>query len=191
VKKLIILLMLFSIPGFARSTKDVHKKHFNFLGLKLDAGVPSGLGAAIVAKPVRFLQLELGGTTTLTGGGVKAGVQLMVPWYLSPGVLIEGGGQWAGNLNRLATIIGFSDPKIALLNDVSYNYANFYGTLGVGHSNWFMFNIYAGYSYITGTTNGLQSYIQSKSTNTNNITISEARIQMWIPTGKVAFTFYF
>jgi hypothetical protein len=172
-------------------TQQCRKKpKFNYLGLQIDVGAPSLLGLSIIGRPLRFWQFELGGNTSLVGGGVKAGTTLFVSWYISPGLTIEGGKMWAGDINKLAVMVGMADPKIALLKSVEYEYVSFLGSIGFGHSNWFYFRLYAGYSYITTTTNGLQSFIQDKA-NTASLSVSEAVGKVWSPTGKIAFQFYF
>lgn len=163
---------------------------FNVIGLRLDAGVPDLLGASLIGRPLRFLQVEAGGTTTLVGGGVRVGASIFLPWYVSPSAHFEYGHQWAGNVNKLVTMFGGSDPKISVLNSVEYDYLNFHGGLGFGHPNWFMFRILAGYSYIWGSTNGLQAYVQAR-TNQPNLTLSEATAHVWTPSAKLLFDLYF
>lgn len=163
---------------------------FNYIGLRLDVGAPDLLGASLVGRPLKFAQVELGGTTSLVGGGIRTGVSIFLPWYISPGVNVEYGHQWAGNINKLVTMFGGSDPKISLLNNVEYDYMNLHGTLGFGHPNWFMFKVHAGYSYIWGNTNGLQVYLQNK-TNEPNLTVAEASAKVWSPSAKIDFQIYF
>lgn len=166
------------------------KPDFNFVGLRLDAGAPDGFGASLVGRPLKFAQLELGGTTTVVGGGVRVGMSVFLPWYISPSAHVEYGHQWAGDVNKLIVMFGGSDPKVSLLNHVEYDYVNLHGGLGFGHPNWFMFRIQGGYSYVWGNTNGLQAYLQDK-TNQSNLMISEANAKMWVPSGKLVFQFYF
>lgn len=163
---------------------------FTVIGMKIDAGAPQGLGFSLVGRPLKFAQIELGGTTTLVGGGIRTGIGVFLPWYISPGATIEYGHQWAGDLNKLAVMFGGSDPKISLLNHVEYDYVNLYGTLGFGHPNWFMFKLSAGYTYLWANTTGLQSYLQEK-TNQPCLTVSEAHAKVWAPSGNVTLQFYF
>jgi hypothetical protein len=170
--------------------KPCKKPNYNYLGFNLSLGAPEALGVSLVGRPLKFLQLELGGSTTLVGGGVKAGVMVFLPWYLSPSVEIEGGRQWGGNFNNLAVMLGFKNPEISLLNDVQYNWVSFLGGLGFGHPNWFYFRLSAGYSYITANTIGLQDFVRKESKN-SNVMVKEAGVNAWIPTAKVALQFYF
>lgn len=175
-----------TFPG--AKCKKVFK--YTFIGLKVDAGAPQGLGFSIVGRPLKFAQLEFGGTTTLVGGGIRTGLAVFLPYYISPGALIEYGHQWAGDLNKLAVMFGGSDPKISLLQHVEYDYVNLYGTLGFGSPKWFMFKINVGYTYLWASTNGLQAYLQTK-TNQPCLTISEASAKVWAPSGNIAFQVYF
>lgn len=174
------------------STYTVCKKEptFNVIGLKLDAGVPDVLGASLIGRPLRFAQVELGGTSTLVGGGVRVGTSIFLPYYVSPGAHFEYGHQWAGNVNNLVTMFGGSNPNVSLLNHVEYDYINLHGSLGFGHPNWFMFRIYAGMSYIWGQTNGLQAYVQSRAAQPN-LTLAEASAKIWTPSAKLSFEIYF
>ena len=165
------------------------KPTFNYIGLRLDAGAPDLLGVSLVGRPLKFAQIELGGTTTLVGGGIRVGLSVFLPWYVSPGINIEYGHQWAGNMNRLIAMFG-DDPRISLLNHIEYDYTNLHGSLGFGHPNWFMFRIQAGYSYIWGSTSGLQAYLQNK-TNQPLLTVTEANAKIWTPSAKVVFQLYF
>jgi hypothetical protein len=170
--------------------KKCHKPKFNYLGLQLDAGVPSGLGLSFVGKPVRFMQLEAGGTTTLVGGGVKLGTTVFLPYYVSPGITFEYGHQWFSSANKLATLLGASSPNISLLDHIEYDYINLLGSIGVGSPNHFFFRLNAGYTYLWGNTNGLQAYIQEKTGN-NSITTKEATAKVLSPTAKLVFLIYF
>ncbi len=166
------------------------KVDYNYLGIKLDAGVPDGLGASLTGRPLKFLQVELGGTTTLTGGGIRGGATIFLPYYVSPSLTVEGGHQWGGDFNKLITMFGGSDPKNCLLRDVQYDYMNLHGGLGFGHPNWFMFRINAGYSYIVATSNGFQSFIQAQAKD-GDLRTSEATAKVWTPSAKVTFQLYF
>lgn len=165
------------------------KTTFNPVGLRLDIGAPDAIGISLVGRPLKFAQVELGGTTTLVGGGVRTGLSVFLPWYISPGINVEYGHQWAGNINKLVVMFGGNDPKISLLNHVEYDYMNLHGTLGFGHPNWFMFKIHAGYSYIWGSTNGLEAYLQNKTNQP--LMITEAYAKIWTPSAKIVFQIYF
>ncbi len=162
---------------------------FNKFGVQIDMGFPNALGLSFVALPVKFLQFDLGGTTTLIGGGVRAGVLLFLPWYISPGLSIDGGKQWAGNVNNLINMFA-ANPNQTLLTNIQYTYTDFYGSVGFGHPSHFMFRLYAGYSYISGSTNGLQLYFQDKA-NDKTITTKEAEVKGWVPSAKIGFNVFF
>lgn len=170
--------------------KRCKKIDFNPIGMRMDMGVPDGLGVSLTGRPVKFFQVELGGTSTLTGGGIRGGGTLFLPWYVSPSITIEGGKQWAGNLNRLPGLFGGQDTHYSLLEDVQYSYANFHGGLSFGHPNWFLISLHAGYSYITGNTNGLQAFVRGEANDTS-LTLKEANVKLWVPTAKLAIQLYF
>jgi hypothetical protein len=162
----------------------------NYIGLRIDAGVPDGLGFSLSFRPFKFLQFDLGGTTTLVGGGIRGGATLALFYWVSPTLTVEGGRQWGGDLNKLVTMFGGSDPKIDLIKNVQYDYLNLHGGLAFGHPNWFMFYIRAGYSFLAMQTSGFQSFIQKESNDTS-ITTKELNINAWIPTAKLGFQIWF
>lgn len=196
MKKLIVvaIALCFASTAMAREVVGIGwkngKPNFNYIGFKVDAGVPDGLGFSAVGRPLRFMQFELGGTTTLVGVGARAGTTIFLPWYVSPSATFEYGHQWAGNLNNLVVMFGGSNPNNSLLNHVEYDYLNLQGGLGFGHPQWFMFRIQAGYSYIWGNTSGLQSFIQQK-TSRPTLEANEAVAKVWSPSGKLVFQAYF
>jgi hypothetical protein len=187
---LLALCALLCLCGSAEAKKKNWLfRDYNKLGVQLNAGVPDGIGADLVFKPLRFLRFTGGGTTDLVAGGVRGGVTVFVPFYVSPSATIEGGYQFSGNFNRLVGMFG-SDPKNPLLNSVSYGYVNFHGGLEFGHPNWFMFGIRAGYSYLGTETSGLQAYIDQNSKGAN-LKVKEVSVGAWIPSAKINFLVMF
>jgi hypothetical protein len=162
---------------------------YQAIGLRSDVSAPAGLGISLVGRPLRFLELDLGGTSTLHGGGVRAGAMVYLPWYLSPGLSIDGGKNWIGSANQLLRDFG-STYHNSLLSDVSYSFADFYGSLGIRARRWFEMRLYAGYSYIATETHGLQAFLRSE-TNEPSLTTKEARANIWTPSAKASFTIYF
>lgn len=183
----LLALLSFASPSVASAKKD---GKFNMLGLKVDVGVPDGLGFAAVVRPLRFLDLDLGGTTTFTGGGIRGGATIYLPWYISPSLTLEGGHQWGGDLNKLPVMFGIPNPDIALLRDVQYDYVSLRGGLGFGHPDWFMFYLRAGYTYTAYRTLGLQEFVQ-KTANDPSITVQEATAKLWTPSADIVFIIRF
>lgn len=173
-------------------TYQVCKKEplFNPIGVRLDAGVPDMFGASIIGRPLRFAQAELGFTETTVGAGVKVGASVFLPYWVSPGFHFQYGHQWFGNGNNFLENFTGSSPNISLLNHIEYDYLNLQGSLGFGHPNWFMFRIFAGYSYLWGQSSGLQTYVQQK-TGHPSLTVAEAQAKVWSPSAKIAFDIYF
>lgn len=159
------------------------------VGLKLDAGGPDGLGAALLLRPASFLRFEAGGTTDLAAPGVRAGVAISVPWYVSPALCVEAGHQWPGDLNKVVARFSGSDPRVALLRRFSYSYANLHGGLELGNPNWFMFTLHGGYSYFVTRTSGLGAYVAEKDPALR--VAGEATLHAWVPSAKVGVLFYF
>lgn len=184
MKKILLALsmLLCSTTAYARD--------YHLLGLKTDVGVPDGIGISATIRPLKYLQGELGGTYTLVGGGIRVGATVFVPYYVSPSFTLEYGYNWFGDMNDLVVKLGGSNPNNSLLRDIQYGYVNFQPGLSFGHPNWFLFGIHAGMSYITGTTHGLQAFVQEKNKD-SSLTLQEVSAGIWIPTAKIVFQFYF
>jgi hypothetical protein len=159
------------------------------VGLKLDAGGPDGLGASVLLRPASFLRFEVGGTTDLAAPGVRAGIAISVPWYVSPALCVEAGHQWPGDLNKVVASISGSDPRLALLKRFSYSYANLHAGLELGNPNWLMLTFHAGYSYFVTRTSGLADYVAQQDPALR--VAGEATIRAWVPSAKVGLLFYF
>ena len=184
-----ILKIAFALLILGLTSKAYCKPSLGDFGLRVDAGVPDGLGFSLAYRPFRFVQGELGYTSTLVGGGIRGGATVYVPWYVSPSFTFEGGHQWAGNINELVAKFGGSSNE-SILRDVQYNYLNLHGGLSFGSARWFLIGIHAGMSYITGQTNGFQAFLQEKSKD-NSLTVKEVNANLWVPSAKIVAQFYF
>ncbi len=161
------------------------------MGLKLDIGAPDGIGVSLIARPLKFLDFDLGGTTTISGGGIRGGLTLYAPWVLSPTLSIDGGHQWGGDFNRVPTILfGTPDPGVSLLRNVQYDYLNVRAGFGLGHHNWFYIRLMIGYSYVVYQTNGLNEFVQQTAQDTS-ILVKEATIKAWTPSASMVIVFHF
>ena len=96
------------------------------LGAMLDAGVPDGLGASAVYRPLYWLRLHLGVSTTTFSSGVRGGVTLVpLNFWISPSLTLEGGFLSEGDANGLVrTFSGNPQFSSTLLEKVSYAYGN-------------------------------------------------------------------
>jgi hypothetical protein len=188
---LLVLCALLAFGGVAEAKKKKNWlfRDYNKLGMQLNVGAPDGAGVDAVIRPLKFLRFNVGGTTDIASGGVRAGVTVAPFYYISPSATIEGGYQFPGNFNRVVAMFA-SDPKNPLLNSVGYGYVNFHGGLEFGHPNWFMFGIRAGYSYIGTQTSGLQTYINQNSKGVD-LKVQEVGVGVWTPSAKINFLVWF
>ena len=190
-----ILKIAFALLILGLTSRAYCKPSLGDFGLRADIGVPDGLGFSLVYRPshgifpTQFVQVELGYTSTIVGGGIRGGATVYVPWCVSPSFTFEGGHQWAGNINELIVKFGGSSNE-SILRDVQYNYLNLHGGLSFGSARWFLIGIHAGMSYITGQTNGFQVFLQEKSKD-NSLTVKEVNASMWVPSAKLVLQFYF
>jgi hypothetical protein len=170
------------------SSSAVAGEH-SVIGASVGLGATEGASASLALRPLSFLRFEAGVTTDLAAPGARGEIVLSVPWYVSPALSIGGGKQWPGNLNRVVGRVTGSDPQVALLDHFGFLHADFHGGLELGHPDWFMLVLHAGYSYVLWQTSGLPAFIASKTSDAR--AQGEATVRVWTPTARVALLFYF
>jgi hypothetical protein len=156
-------------------------------GLSLDGGAPDGVGGALLVRPLSFLRFEGGVTTNLSAPGVRGGVVLSVPWYVSPALAVEAGYQWPGDANKTIALFR-PNPNNALLRHLSYGYFNLHAGLELGHPDWVMLTLHAGYSYLITRTSGLADFVAQQDPTLH--VGGETTLHVWTPSAKVGLIFY-
>jgi hypothetical protein len=160
-----------------------------FLGVSLDAGVPDGAGVSLVVRPLRWLRLHLGATTTTFSTGVRGGLAL-VPFHfwITPSLNLDAGYLPEGDANLLVRTFG-GDPSFGTpaLEKVSYAYANAHVGLEVGSPRRFSFFVRGGLSYVDGALGGFQALLQQADPTMQS---SQLRVRGTVPSAKVGFLLY-
>jgi len=161
-------------------------------GAMTDVGLPDGVTAAIVVRPIRAIRAHAGLSHNLISLGERVGVSWVpLSWWASPTVSLEYGHYSEGNANPLARAATNDQTfSSAVLDRVGYDYANAHVGLELGRK-WFTFYIHAGVSRITSTVHNISSETMSESSGTSSVTFSkDPSIKLWAPSARIGFVIY-
>lgn len=161
-------------------------------GVMLDVGVPDGIGASAVFKPLQWLRLNAGVTSNTISVGMRGGVSLLpLSTFLAPSFNLEAGRYLGGDYNTLVERLGGStSASTALISDVSYNYASASVGLNVGPANsWGLF-LNVGLSLWELEVNDFEEFLQD-TTEDGRITSSPLQVRFTSPSLKMGFIYYF
>ncbi len=129
---LLPVLLLAAAGEGAAPPEPARSDPFPKFGLQLDAGLPDGIGASFVFRPVRLVNLSAGAVTTGVSAGARVGVHLMpLGGFLRPTVGVEVGRIFEGQVPWVLNFAG-ADRYTGLAERVSYDFANFQVGLEVG-----------------------------------------------------------
>jgi hypothetical protein len=166
-------------------------------GLDLALGVPDGVGAAAVFRPMTWLRLNAGATWNVVSFGVRGGVSVVPFYYLfSPSLNLEVGHFFSGDITPILQQAfppgsPYTVPDSRLLKEVAYDYVN--GSLGLefGIPKTFAIYLRGGLSYIQTTLRGFQELVQEAAGGDPNITALDLNIRLVAPGLKLGVIVYF
>jgi len=172
------------------SARSAHAAPGN-MGVMLDAGVPDGLTASFVYRPLRLVNVHAGLGTNLIGVGVRTGATLYVlPTAIAPSVAVELGHYFAGNANVAMRRLGI-DSDSPLLREVGYDYANLHLGLEVGRER-MSFYFHAGFSILRGTVHNLDEVVAEDANDNLTFRVGEDPVATLVtPSARLGFVFFF
>jgi hypothetical protein len=162
------------------------------LGLRLDVGVPDGVVAALVYRPVRSVRFSGGAAWNALGFGYQLGVGL-VPFRLAvtPSLNLDYGHYFDAD----ATFVGRQAnvaPEVApLLRSVAYDYVSGLVGLELGSPRGVSFSVKAGLSYLWTRVHGAAESIQSAGGGDAVVRVEDPRVRATLPTVKLGLLIYF
>jgi len=180
--------------SLSSATAVVAPKRLPLLGVMMDAGVPDGLNASLVFRPLSWLRAHGGGGSNMISKGVRAGVTLL-PFGGGPSATLEAGHYFDGDANGLAQRFAGSTFSSPLLERVGYDYANAHLGLDFG-SRRAVFYIHGGMSYIRATIHNFDSVVASEATanggngSTEVSVKSDPIVRAWVPSAKLGLIVY-
>lgn len=161
-------------------------------GVMTDVGLPDGMTAAFVVRPIRALRAHAGVSHNMISLGGRVGLSWVpLDWWASPTLSMEYGHYTEGNANplvRMAT--GDNTFSSAVLDRIGYDYVNAHVGLELGRK-WFTFYVHAGMSHIEGTVRNLSSETMTGSEGTTTVTFSsDPDVRLWSVSARLGFVVY-
>jgi hypothetical protein len=157
-------------------------------GVMVDAGVPDGANAALTFRPMGWLRAHAGGGYNLISPGVRGGISLLPLSFLSFNVDV--GHYFVGDANKMMQMFGESDSDVAVLREVSYDYANFHLGLELGGKR-AAFYIHGGMSHIWGTVRQAEEMAAESGFSGADLTFSEdPKLRIWTVSARMGVVVY-
>lgn len=157
-------------------------------GVQLDAGLPSGAGLTLVARPWKLIRIDAGAGYNLVGYGIKGGVTL-VPfhWWVTPTLGLSAGHFFPGDAGRFAK--NADAAARILLSRVGYDYAALDLGLEIGGQNRFVFFLRAGLAQLRPSVRNVNEAIQAANPSLR-VTAADPTLSARIPTARLGFLVY-
>ncbi len=163
-------------------------------GLDVEAGVPEGVAASAVFRPVPEIRLFAGPAWNYIGWGVQGGVTL-IPWHLgvSPLVSVEGGRYFSSDASFLARSSSSGVPKELepLLKDVNYDYAAAHRGVEFGARDSFAVSLRLGLAYVSATASGTATTSGTSSAGAYTLALTDPHIRGTVPSVKLGVQLWF
>ncbi len=158
------------------------------LGLVLDAGLPSGAGLLLQARPFDAVRVQAGPMWSGVGWGVKGGV-VVAPfrWAVSPTLEAEGGYGFRADLSFLADRGDVPRELKPVLAHARYLYAAGYLGLDLGSPRGFSVFVRGGLAWLRVTAPGTARTTSSGGT----LEIGDATLTATVPCAKVGLQLWF
>jgi hypothetical protein len=167
----------------------------------VDAGIPDGIGASAVFRPMTWLRLAAGGTHNFSSAGLRASASV-VPFYFafSPSVNVEVGHVFGGDVRPLVELAycrggtcpgGVEFPvDERLLREVGYQYGTASLGLEFGSPGGFIIFLRGGLSLLQGTLVGFQQVLQD-ATGDTTLEARDLNMKLVAPSLKLGLIIYF
>jgi hypothetical protein len=176
--------------GTDAQAQDVAPPNPLKFGVMVDLGVPDGIGASGVVRPLPWVRAHLGLVTNTISLGVRGGVSLLpLSTFVSPSLNLDAGHYFGGDYNALIERFGGTGGT-SLIRDVSYDYASASLGLNVGpQESWSIF-LNLGLSYWGFSVDNFQDFLQ-ESAGDGDITATPLKLRFTSPSLKLGFLYYF
>lgn len=158
LKALLLSAALLAVPVVAQAEDDPYP----LLGASVDAGVPSGIGVSVLARPLPFLRAHGGLGTNGASLGLHVGASLIpVQWIVSPALTLEAGHFFEGEFSGFAGALGFA-PEWGDASDIRFGYTYTSALLGleVGSQRHFNFFLRGGLTYLHMPVDGITEALE-------------------------------
>ncbi|HEX8436101.1 autotransporter outer membrane beta-barrel domain-containing protein [Archangium sp.] len=163
-------------------------------GLLLDGGVPDGVGASLLYRPMSWLRLSGGLATNTIGVAARAGVGVAFYFPITPSLNVDVGHYFPADYgSALSKRFGMntSDELVSLvLKDFGYDFATASVGLELGSPRYFSFFLRAGLSYVSVRVNESEALLQG-TLGDEGISADPIKLNFTFPSVKLGFLIYF
>jgi len=161
------------------------------LGMRLGVGLPDGMTANLVYRPLPSLRVQAGPSWNVLAFGLQAGVAITpFRWAVSPVLEATYGHFFGADLNKIIKDIPAELQSLA--SDVGYDYFN--GQVGIefGSPSGFTFSVGLGLSYVWCDVTGTATTVQNVGTpDEATVTIVNPSFRAVTPSLRLGMLFYF
>jgi hypothetical protein len=161
------------------------------LGLRVGLGLPDGLTADLVYRPIPSLRLQAGPSWNYLAFGLQVGVAITpFRWAVSPVLEFSYGHYFGADLSKVfKNVTAEVQP---LVKDVAYDYLN--GQIGIefGSPSGLTFSIGLGLSYLWTDVNGTATLLRNQGTpDATTVVISNPSLRAVTPSLRLGVLYYF
>jgi hypothetical protein len=164
-------------------------------GLRFGLGVPHGVTADLVVRPLPSLRLMAGPAWNYLSYGIQGGIALTpVRWYISPVLEASAGHFFHSNLSSLyKPKPGDRVDPTQLLEKVAYDYVSGHFNLEFGSPRGFTFSMGVGLTWFWMTLHGSATALPDPASTGQpwTVTMSNPTVRAVIPSLRLGFLFYF
>jgi hypothetical protein len=160
-------------------------------GLMLDVGLPDGIGAAGVVRPLDWLRFNGGVLTNTVGFGLRAGVSVApFRFAVTPTLNADVGRYFKADYTKLVERFGGEPGSAeATLKDVGYTFATASLGLEVGSQRGFSFFLRAGLSYWDFSPADAEQALRDAADDPT-LSVSPVSLRFSSPSVKLGFTLF-
>jgi hypothetical protein len=178
--------------GLLRADAGAEPNRLPPVGLQLDAGLPDGVIAALVLRPIPYTRFHLGAGTNTASPGFRGGVSIL-PVGEGLSFDLELGHYLAGGANTLVRSLfaGMGDFG-SFVRRFSYTYVNAHAGLELGQRS-FTFFVHGGFSYLRATLHDLDVPMEADPARPGRTTFTfnkDPRLKMLVPSIKLGLVIY-
>jgi hypothetical protein len=192
MRRLLLLAMLTPALALAEDPGPAPSEALPRFGIAGSVGVPDGVVASALFRPIDRLRLSAGGTWNYFGFGLQAGVGLKpFQWPIAPTLDLEAGHYFDADMTWLADQnAGVPTELRPLLRNVGYSYANLHAGVEIGSSRSLVFFARAGISYLWTTIRGVSEVTDTGSGQPVTVRFEDPQLRATIPSVKLGIIFF-
>jgi hypothetical protein len=192
MRRLLLLVLLTPSLALAEEGPPATPDALPRFGVAASVGVPDGVVASALFRPIDMLRLSAGGTWNYFGFGLQAGVGLKpLQWPIAPTIDLEAGHYFDADMSWLADRnAGVPTELRPLLKKVGYNYANLQVGIEVGSSRSLVLFARAGISYLWTTIRGVSEVTDTGTGQPVTVRIQDPLLRGTIPSLKLGLIFF-